>query len=169
MTANETATPPPNKKRLLLLVGFMVVVATIFIILACVVFYNYIIRGTNGEPADKDTVQKITVEFVSALQDEEYLTAKGMFSDQNRDSITIETLETLANEISIVTYQNLKVCDFKVFYGQLGKHLVGMGLIQYEGGFIEFESMLLQNTDETWQLHGFFLTEDDKMSWDTCK
>lgn len=169
MTANESATSPPNKKRLLLFVGLGVVVATIFIILACVVFYNYVIRGTSGEPADRDTVQKITVEFVSALQDQDYLTAKGMFSDQNRDSITVETLEILANESPIVTYQSLKVCDFKVFYGESGKHLVGMGLIQYEGGFNAFESMLLQNPDETWHMHGFFLTDDDRMSWDKCK
>ena len=170
MTANETATSPPNKKRLLFFVGLGVVVATIFIILACVVFYNYIIRGTSGEPADRDTVQKITVEFVSALQDQNYLTAKGMFSDQNRDSITVETLETLANESSIVTYQSLKVCDFKVFYGESGKHLVGMGLIQYEGGFIAFESMLLQNPEETWQMHGFFLKpDDDTTPWGACE
>ena len=169
MAANETETSPPNKKRLLLFVGLGVVVATIFTILACVAFYNYVIRGTSGEPADRETVQKITVEFVSALQDKDYLRAKGMFSDQNRDSITVETLETLANESSIVTHQSLKVCDFKVFYGQSGKHLVGMGLIQYEGGFMAFESMLLQNPDEAWQMHGFFLTDDDKMSWDRCK
>ena len=169
MAANESATSPPNKKRLLLLVGLGVVVATILITLACIAFYQYVIRGTRGEPADGDTAQKVTVEFVSALQDKDYPTAKDMFSDQNRDSITVETLETLANESSIVTYQSLKVCDFKVFYGESGKYLVGMGLIQYEGGLIAFESMLLQNTDETWQMHGFFLTDDDKMSWETCK
>jgi hypothetical protein len=169
MVANDTTTSPPNKKRLLLFVVLGVVIATIIITLACVVFYNYVIRGTSGEPADRDTVQKITVQFVSALQDKDYLTAKDMFSDQNRDSITVETLETLGNESPIVTYQSLKVCDFKVFYGESGKHLVGMGLIQYEGGFKAFESMLLQNPDETWQMHGFFLTDDDRMSWDRCK
>ena len=170
MTANETATSPPKKTKWLLLIGLGIVVATIFIILACVAFYHNIIRGTSGELADEDTVQKITVEFVSALQDKEYLTAKGMFSDQNRDSITIEMLEVLANEISIVTHQSLRVCDFKVFYGQAGKHLVGMGLIQYEGGFIAFESMLLQNPDEAWQMYGFFLKpDDDTTSWDACK
>ena len=170
MTPNETTTSQPNKKRLLLFVGLGVVVATIFIILACVAFYQYIILGTSGEPADRDTVQKITVEFVSALQDKDYLTAKGMFSDQNRDSISIETLETLANEVSIVTHQSLRVCDFKVFYGQVGKHLVGMGLIQYEGGLIEFESMLLQDPDGTWQMYGFFLKpDDDTTPWGACK
>jgi len=170
MAANDTTTSPPKKKRLLLFVGLGVLFVTIFIILACVVFYQYVIRGTSGEPADKDTVQKITVEFVSALQEKDYLTAKDMFSDQNRDSITTETLETLANESSIVTYQSLKVCDFKVFFGQSGKHLVGMGLIQYEGGLIAFESMLLQNPDETWQLYGFFLKpDDDTMSRGACK
>ena len=167
MTANETETSPLNKKRLLLLIGLGG--AIIFIALALVVFYRNIIRGTSGEPADKNTVQEITVEFVSTLQDKDYLMAKDMFSDQNRDSITIETLEILANEISIVTYQSLKVCDFKVFYVQSMKHLVGMGLIQYEGDFIAFESLLLQNPDGAWQMHGFFLTDDDTMSWETCK
>ena len=167
MTANKTETSPPNKMRLLLLIGLGV--AIILITLALVVFYRNIIRGTSGEPADKDTVQKITIEFVSALQNKDYLTAKGMFSDQNRDSIAIETLEIMANEISIVTYQSLKICDFKVFYVQSMKHLVGMGLIQYEGDFIAFESLLLQNPDGAWQLHGFFLTDDDTMSWETCK
>jgi len=146
------------------------VFAIILITLACVAFYQYIIRGTSGEPADRDTVQKITVEFVSALQDKDYLMAKGMFSDKNRDSITIETLEILANESSIVTYQSLRVCDFKVFFGQAGKHLVGMGLIQHEGGLIAFESMLLQNPDGTWQMYGFFLKpDDDTKSWAACK
>jgi hypothetical protein len=169
MTANETATSPPKKMRWLLLIG-LGIVAIIFITLACVAFYHYIIRGTSGEPADKDTVQKITVEFVSALQDKDYLTAKGMFSDKNRESIAIETLEILANESSIVTYQSLTVCDFKVFYGQAGKHLVGVGFIQYEGGLIAFESMLLQNPDGTWQMYGFFLKpDDDTTSWDACK
>ena len=170
MAANDTTTSPPNKKRLLLFVGLGVVVATILITLACVAFYQYVILGTSGEPADRDTAQKITVEFVSALQDKEYPTAKDMFSDQNRDNITIETLETLANESSIVTYQSLRVCDFKVFYGESGKHLVGMGLIQYESGLIAFESMLLQNTDETWQMFGFFLKpDDDTTPWGACK
>jgi hypothetical protein len=168
MTPNETATSPPEKLRWRPLIG-LGIVAIILAILACLAFYYYVIRGTSGEPADRDTVKRITVEFVSALQDKDYLTAKSMFSDTNRDTISIETLETLANESSIVTYQSLRVCDFKVFFTRSRKHLAGMGLIQYEDGLIAFESTLLQNPDGTWQLYGFFLTDDDTMSWDACK
>jgi hypothetical protein len=168
MTANDTTTSPSKKSRWLLLIG-LGTVAIVLIILACVAFYHFFIRGTSGEPADRDTVQRITVEFVSALQDKDYPRAKSMFSDQNRDSISIETLETLANENSIVTYQSLRVCDFKVFFARSRKHLVGMGLIQYEHGLIAFESTLLQDPDGAWQLYGFFLTDDDTMSWDACR
>ena len=169
MTANDTATTPPKKSRWLLLIG-LVVGATLLVILACVAFYQIFIRGVSGDPANTDMVQGITVQFVSALQNKDYLTAQNMFSNKNRDSITIETLETLANENSIVTYQNLTVCDFKVFFGQSGKHLAGMGLIRYEGGLIAFESMLLQDPDGTWQLYGFFLKPDENtMPWGACK
>jgi hypothetical protein len=169
MTANETAISRTKKSRWLLFVG-LGAVATILIILVCVAFYHFFIRGTSGEPANRDTVQRITVEFVSALQDQDYLTAKSMFSDQNRDSISIETLEILANESSIATYQSLMVCDFKVFFGKSGKHLIGMGLIQYEGGLIAFESTLLQEPDGTWQLYGFFLKPDDETTpWGACR
>ena len=169
MTANNTEPSPPKKMRLLPWIG-LGIVAALLIILACVAFYSYFIRGTSGEPANTDTVQKITVEFVSALQDKDYLTAQSMFSDKNRSSITIEVLETLANESSIVTYQSLAVCDFKVFFGQAGKHLVGMGLIRYEGGLISFESTLLQDPDGTWQLYGLFLKPDeDTTPWGACK
>lgn len=168
MTANETGTAPHKKSQWLLLTR-LGVVAIILVTLVCVAFYHFVIRGTSGEPADRDTVQRITVEFVSALQDKDYLTAKSMFSDQNRESISIETLETLANESSIVTYQSLRVCDFKVFFTRSRKHLAGMGLIQYEDGLIAFESTLLQDPDGAWELYGFFLTDDDTMSWDACK
>jgi hypothetical protein len=168
MTPNETTTSSPEKLRWRPLIG-LGIVALILAILACVAFYHYIIRGASGEPADRDTVQRITVEFVSALQSKDYPTAKDMFSEANRDSISIETLETLASESSIVTYQSLRVCDFKVFFTRSRKHLAGLGLIQYEDGLIAFESTLLQDPDGTWQLYGFFLTDNDTMSWEACE
>jgi hypothetical protein len=169
MTADETATSQSKKSRWLLLMG-LGGGATLLIVIACVAFYHFFIRGTSGEPANTDTVQRITVEFVSTLQDGDYLTAQSMFSDKNRNSISIETLETLANESSIVTYQSLRVCDFKVFFGQLGKHLTGMGLIRYDDGLIAFESTLLQDPDGSWQMYGFFLKpDDDTTPWGACK
>jgi len=84
-----------------------------------------------------------------------------MFSDKNRNSIRFEVLETLANQSSIVTYQRLTVCEFRVYYGQAGKHLTGMGLLEYDSGIIAFESTLLQSPDGTWQMYGFFLKPDD--------
>jgi len=169
MTVNGIETSQPKKTRWLLLVG-LGVGATLLVVLACVAFYHFFIRGVSGEPANTDTVQRITVDFVSALQDKDFLTAKSMFSDKNRNSITIETLETLANESSIVTYQNLTVCDFEVFFGQSRKHLAGMGLIRYEGGLIVFESTLLQDPDGTWQLYGFYLKpEEDTTPWGACR
>jgi len=169
MTANKIETSPPKKMRLFPLMG-LGVIAALLIILACVAFYFYFIRGTSGEPANTDTIQRISVEFVAALQDKDYLTAQSMFSDKNRNSITIEVLETLANESSIVTYQSLAVCDFKVFFGQSRKHLAGMGLMRYEGGLIAFESTLLQDPDGTWQLYRFFLKPDeDTTPWGACK
>ncbi len=146
------------------------IVAALLVILACVAFYSYFIRGTSGEPANTEPIQRITVQFISALRDKDHSTAQSMFSDKNRSSITIEVLETLSNESSIVTYQNLAVCDFEVFFGQSGKHLAGMGLIRYEGGLIAFESTLLQDPDGSWQLYGFFLKPDeDTTPWGACK
>jgi hypothetical protein len=169
MTANETATSQSKKSRWLLFMS-LGVVATLLVILACVAFYHFFIRGTSGEPANRDPVQRITIEFVSALQVQDYQTAKSMFSDRNRNSISIEALETLSNESAIVTYQSLTVCDFKVFFGKLGKHLIGMGLIQYDGGLIAFESTLLQDPDGAWQLYGFFLKpDDDTTPWGACR
>ncbi len=159
MTSNETETSQSNKSRVSLLVS-LGGGAALLVILACIAFYFFFIRGINGEPANADTIQGITVEFVSALQEKDYPAAQGMFSDKNRNSITIETLETLANESSIVTYQGLTVCEFKVFYGKSGKHLTGTGLLRYGGGVISFESTLLQDPDGTWQLYGFFLKPD---------
>jgi hypothetical protein len=169
MTANETETSQPEKSRTSLLVK-LGAGAALLIILACVAFYVFFIRGVSGEPADADTVQSITAEFVSALQNRDYPAAHGMFSDKNRDSIPIETLETLANESSIVAYQRLAVCEFKVFFGKSGKHLTGQGLLDYEGGVIKFESTLLQDPDGTWQMYGFFLKPDvDTTPWGACK
>jgi hypothetical protein len=169
MTANETATSQPKKSQVPLLVG-LGGSATLLFILACVAFYYFFIRGINGEPANSETIQSITAEFVSALQDKDYPAAQGMFSDKNRNSITIETLETLANERSIVTYQRLTVCEFKTFFGKSGKHLTGTGLLRYEGGVITFESTVLQDPDGTWQMYGFFLKPDEGTTpWGTCK
>lgn len=169
MTANETEISQPEKTRTSLLVK-LGDSAALLLILACVAFYLFFIRGVNGEPANADTIQGITVEFVSALQAKDYSAAKSMFSDKNRDSVTIEALETLANESSTVAYQGLTVCEFKVFYGKSGKHLTGTGLLRYEGGVISFESTLLQDPDGTWQLYGFFLKPDaDTTPWGKCK
>ena len=169
MTANETATSQPKKSQVPLLVG-LGGGATLLVILACVAFYFFFIRGINGEPANADTIQRITVEFISALRDKDYPAAESMFSDKNRNSITIEAMETLANESSIVTYQRLTVCEFRVFFGKSGKHLTGMGLLRYEGGVITFESTLLQDPDGTWQMYGFFLKPNvDTTPWGTCK
>ena len=169
MTANETETSQPEKSRTSLLVK-LGGSAALLIILACVAFYVFFIRGVSGEPADADTVQSITAEFVSALQAKDYPAAQGMFSSKNRDSITIETLETLANESSIVAYQRLAVCEFKVFYGKSGKHLTGQGLLDYQGGVIKFESTLLQDPDGIWQMYGFFLKpEAGTKPWGKCK
>jgi hypothetical protein len=169
MTANETATSQPKTSRMSLLVG-LGGSAIFLLILVCAAFYFLFIRGINGEPANTDTIQRITVEFVSALRDKDYLVAQNMFSDKNRDSITMEALETLANESSIVAYQRLTVCEFEVFFGQSGKHLVGMGLLRYEGGVTTFESTLLQGPDRTWQMYGFFLKpNEDTTPWGACK
>jgi hypothetical protein len=169
MTANETETSQPRKSRTTLWVS-LGGSAILLLILACVAFYFFFIRGVNGEPANADTIQSITVEFVSPLQAKDYPAAQRMFSDKNRNSITIEMLETLANESAIVTYQGLTVCEFKVFYGKSGKHLTGTGLLRYEGGVISFESTVLQDPDGTWQMYGFFLKPDaDTTPWGTCK
>ncbi|MFL7867791.1 MAG: hypothetical protein AB8I58_03130 [Anaerolineales bacterium] len=159
MTANVTETSGPEKSRASLLVK-LGGGAALLLVLACVAFYIFFIRGVNGEPANADTIQSITTEFVSALQAKDYPAAQNMFSDKNRNSVTIETLETLANEPSIAAYQELTVCEFKVFYGKSGKHLTGTGLLRYAGGLIAFESTLLQDTHGTWQLYGFFLKPD---------
>jgi hypothetical protein len=169
MTANETETSQPKKSRASLLVS-LGGGAALLLILACVAFYYFFIRGINGEPANADTIQSITVEFVSALQDRDFPAAQRMFSDKNRSSVTIETLETLANESSIVAYQGLIVCEFKVFYGKSGKHLTGLGLLRYKGGVITFESTVLQDPDGTWQMYGFFLKPDaDTTPRGACK
>ncbi|MBI5961840.1 MAG: hypothetical protein HY863_00055 [Chloroflexi bacterium] len=169
MTANETATSQPKKSRVLLWVGLGC--SSLFLcLLVCVGVYFFFIRGANGAPANTDTIQRITVAFVSALQDKKYSVAQSMFSDENRDSITIEALEILANESSIVTYQQLTVCEFNVFFGQSGKQLSGTGLLRYEGGLIAFESTLLQNPDGAWQMYGFFLQPNvDPTPWGACK
>ena len=169
MTINKTANSQLKKSRVLLAVG-LGGSAILFFILICVAFYFFFVRGINGEPANTDTIQSITVEFVSALRDKDYSAAQSMFSDKNRNNITIETLEALANESSITTYQQLAVCEFQVFFGQSGKHLTGTGLLQYEGGIITFESTLLQAPDGAWQMYGFFLKPDaDTKPWGECK
>ena len=169
MIANKTETSQPKKLGASLWVS-LGSGAALLLILACVAFYFFFIRGINGEPANADTIQSITVEFISALRAKDYPAARAMFSDKNRNSVTIETLETLANESSIAAYQGLTVCEFKVFYGQSGKHLTGTGLLRYEGGAISFESTLLQDPDGTWQLYGFFLKPDaDTTPWGKCK
>ena len=169
MTANKTETLQLEKSRASLLVK-LGGSSALLLILACIAFYFFFIRGINGEPANADTIQRITVEFISALRDKDYPAAESMFSDKNRNSITIEAMETLANESSIVTYQRLTVCEFRVFFGKSGKHLTGMGLLRYEGGVITFESTLLQDPDGTWQMYGFFLKPNvDTTPWGTCK
>ena len=169
MIVNKTETSQPKKLGVSLWVS-LGSGATLLVILACVAFYFFFIRGVNGEPANADTIQGITNKFVSALQAKNYQAAQAMFSDKNRNSVSIETLETLANESSIATYQGLTVCEFKVFYGQSGKHLIGTGLLRYDGGTISFESTLLQDRDGTWQLYGFYLKPDtDTTPWGKCK
>lgn len=169
MTADETETSQLKKSPVPLWVS-LGSGAIVLLILACVAFYYFFIRGMNGEPANTDTIQRITVEFVSALRDKDYSVVKNMFSGKNRDSVTYEALETLANESSIVTYQQLAVCEFHVFFGQSGKHLTGTGLLQYEGGVIAFESTLLQDPNGTWQMYGFFLKpNEDTTPRGACK
>jgi hypothetical protein len=144
--------------------------AAFLCVLACVAFYFFVIRGVTGEPANTDTIQRITVEFVSALQNKDYAAAQSMFSDKNRSGITIEVLETLANESAILTYERLTVCEFHVFFAQSGKHLTGRGLLRYASGVITFESTLLQDPDGTWRMYGFFLKPNEETTpWGACK
>ena len=169
MTANEKTTSKKQTSRFLPLIGLLGG-AILLLTLACIAFYFFFIRGINGEIANTDMIQKITVEFVTALRAKDYLTAQSMFSEKNRNSIKIETLESLASENSIVEYKHLNVCEFKVFFGQSGKHFTGSGLLQYEGGVMKFESTLLQNREGKWEMYGFFLKPNtDTTPWGACK
>jgi len=169
MIAIETATSQPKTSRthLLLVLGSTAIFLSIVV---CVGVYFFFIRGVKGEPASIATIERITAEFVSELRERDYSTAQNMFSDKNRNSIPIETLEALANEGPIVAYQRLTVCEFQVFFGQSGKHLTGTGLLHNGGDLVKFESTLLQDPDGTWRMYGFFLKPDgDTTPWGACK
>jgi len=169
MTVNETINTQSKKSRLPIYIG--IGCGVIFLcILACLAFYFFFIRGVRGEPANVDTIQKVTREFVSVLHDKQYSTAQSMFSDKILSNISLADLETLANLDPIATYQRLSVCEFQVFYVEAGKQVVGIGIIRYKDGLAGFESDLLQDEDGTWKMYGFFLKPDISTTpWGACK
>ena len=168
MTVNETVSTQSKKSRLPLFIGIGCCVA-LLCILSCAGFYFFFIRGVGGEPANAGTAQKVTREFVAVLNDKQYSTAQSMFLDEIRSSVSLADLENLANLDPIATYQNLSVCEFQVIYVEAGKQLTGIGLIRYKDGLVGFESSLLQDSDGTWKMYGFFLKSDiDTTPWGAC-
>lgn len=147
----------PQKSRLLSLFGILGCGTLLFCLVACVSAYFIFVRDANGEPANTDTIQKVTQEFVVALHDSQFDAAQKMFSNNVRPQISTSDLESLAKEKPISTFQNLRVCEFQVNFGSAGKQIIGYGLLHYGDGVIVFESTLLRDTDNVWRIYSFLL------------
>lgn len=126
-------------------------------LIACMVIYFYVVRGNNGKQANTDTIQNVTQAFVVALYNNQFDSARDMFSEKLRASISMNDIESLAQEKPISDFQTLSVCEFAVNFGPEGRQIVGYGLLRYNNGTVIFESTLIQDTDSVWRIYGFYL------------
>ena len=136
----------------------------LLLLLGCIAVWFFTTRGGGGEPATASQAERITKEFVQALQTQDGEAAYRMFSEKVRPNMSKDKLASLVNTDktweAVKTYQDLRVCDWGLIMGQDGRHLVAQGLLHHKDGDMVFESNLLQDKDTVWRVYAFRLLID---------
>ena len=117
-------------------------------------------NSVNEEPASKETVERVTLEFITALHGSQIAAAHEMLSEKIRDSITINDVKTLAEDHAIKSFESLNVCEIEITSSSLGERLIGYGILRFSDGELIFDSSLLQDSDGKWHIGGFYLEPD---------
>ncbi|MCP4543129.1 MAG: hypothetical protein GY832_38945 [Chloroflexi bacterium] len=146
----------------------------LIVILICVAVWFFAMRGAGGEPANAVTAERVTKEFVEALYNGDVESAYDMFDAEIHAQQSLDEFKTLlardANFVTIEEYNNLKVCEFQLLFGNKGRVLVAQGLIHHENGEIFFSSSLREDSDKVWRVLGFHTDSDaDTKPWGACQ
>jgi hypothetical protein len=155
-----------KKSRLPFVLGI-----SLFLVIAGIGAYFVFVRSTteapantttsvNEESASKETVERVTLEFITALHSNQIAVAHEMLSENIRDSISMNDVKTLAEDHSIKSFESLDVCEIKITSSNFGEQLIGYGIIRFSDGELIFDSSLLQDSDGKWHIGGFYLEPD---------
>ena len=144
------------------------------IIVACVVVaiavYFLVFRGVIGEPADLRTSERVTTVFVAALAANQADEAYSQMASQAQEQSSLDDVKALSEELSQAGYTTLRMCEFQVSFGSIGKQLIGVGLLRHAQGLVAIQSTLLQQSDGSWKVLGFnFLPTASIQPWGACQ
>ena len=144
------------------------------IIVACVAIaiavYFLVFRGVIGEPADLRTSERVTTEFVAALAASKPDEAYSLMASQAKEQSSLDDVKALSEELSQAGYATLRMCEFQVSFGGIGKQLIGVGLLRHAQGLVVIQSVLLQQPDGSWKVLGFnFQPMASTQPWGACQ
>jgi len=151
------------KKLFILGGGFLLLVSLIGIIVV------FLVNRRDNGPANVDSAEKITKEFVNALHNKDIESAYGMLIEESRARQSLDEftthLETNANYYVFEKYQSLRACGFQ--FGDSGSITI-MGLLHYDGGDVYFKSLMRQGSDKVLRIIEFN-TISEKPEWGACQ
>jgi formylglycine-generating enzyme required for sulfatase activity len=110
--------------------------------------------------ASKETAEKVTLEFITALHSNQIAAAHEMISEKIRDNISINDVKTLSEDPAIKAFESLNVCEIKIASSKFGEQLIGFGILRFSDGELIFYSSLLQDSDGKWYTAGFYFEPD---------
>jgi hypothetical protein len=136
----------------------------LFLLAGCLCAYSLTLGGGGGEPATAGVAERVTKQFVQALQARDVEMAYQMSSEQIRPTLPKDKysllLDTDESWAVFKDYRDLQVCDWGFFITSNGRMLSAQGLFHYAQGDIIFRSVLRKDSDSAWRIYEFRLEPD---------
>jgi hypothetical protein len=104
-------------------------------------------------PDSIDAVNKITRQFVIALQTSDVEEAYGFLDDTSEGSQAMRDMKALVNEEAIANYENLYICDWSD-KGEISDYF---GEIYFKDTSMRFNVQLIRDANKSWKIHRFIL------------
>jgi len=119
----------------------------------------------NESRINNQTADKYAREFVYAMQQENIDYAYQLLTDRSKEKNPVDELRQFAKEDPFQKYDHLEICLLSAGKSESGhKYLDGTGNIYFNGDYVPFQIIMIQDENKVWKINGFVLVRNRAQS-----